>query len=354
MLPYYILIFFPIVPLFFRIIGRESYNPKTASIGAFFAIFLMMLVLRHETIGRDLGAYKILYNAYKALDWRSVFSLGSEPGYIILNKLVASTVDDFRWVIILAAVLTVVPMWITYRKTIEDPVLSIVIFIILPTFVMPFSGLRQSVAISLGFVAYELVKKRKLIFFILVSLLAMSFHFSAFMLFFMYPLYHAKITKKWLIAVIPAILAVWVFNKPIFKFMQIFIRDWYEADIAENGAYSMLILFILFGVFSFVIPDEEQMDEETLGLRNLMLMAIVLQMFVPLHNLAMRMNYYYIVFIPLLIPKIIKIRSVRWNQVAVISRYVLLIYLLIYFFDHMPSGNILDTFPYKFYWETSL
>jgi hypothetical protein len=203
----------------------------------------------------------------------------------------------------------------------------------------------------MGFVAYELVKRRKLVWFILTVFLAMSFHYSSFMLFFMYPLYHAKITKKWLIAVVPAMLLIFVFNKPIFSFLQILIQDVYESDISETGAYSMLILFILFGVFAFLIPDETIMDEETIGLRNLLLMAIALQMFVPLHSLAMRMNYYYIVFIPLLIPKIIKCRSVRWNQVAVVARYVLILYLLVYFFDHMPSGNILDTFPYKFFWE---
>jgi hypothetical protein len=116
----------------------------------------------------------------------------------------------------------------------------------------------------------------------------------------------------------------------------------------------MLILFAIFGVFAFVIPDEAQMDKETIGLRNLLLLAIVLQMFVPLHNLAMRMNYYYIIFIPLLIPKIIKCSSARWNQVAVAARYILMLYLLIYFFDHAPSGNILDTFPYRFFWEGPL
>lgn len=354
MIPYYCLIFLPIVPLFFRIKNRPSYDSKVGSIDLFFFIYLLMLVLRHETIGRDLGAYKILYNNYAALDWSQVFSYDIEGGFIILNKMVKVVADDFHWVIVAVGVISVVPVWITYRRTIEDPLLTIAIFIVLPTFVMFFSGLRQSIAISLGLVAYDLVKRRKLIPFILTVFLAMSFHFSAFMLFFMYPLYHARITKKLLIFVIPAMLVVFAFNKPIFAFLQILIRDVYEADISDTGAYSMLILFILFGLFSFIIPDESKMDEETIGLRNMLLFAIVLQMFVPLHSLAMRMNYYYIIFIPILIPKIIQCRSVRWKQVAGIARYVLMFYLLFYFFDHMPSGNILDTFPYKFFWENAL
>ena len=53
----------------------------------------------------------------------------------------------------------------------------------------------------------------------------------------------------------------------------------------------MLILFALFTVFAFIIPDELIIDKETTGLRNFLLLSLVLQMFAPLHSLAMRLNY---------------------------------------------------------------
>ncbi len=353
MLPYYILIFLPILPLVTVIKGQNRLDQKRNAIDTFFAVYLLMLALRHESIGRDIHAYKILFSQYSTISWQEIL-LQIEPGFASISKIINMLGGDFRWVMLLSAIVSVVPIWITYRRANEDPFLAIVIFIVLPTFVMPFSGLRQAMAIGLGCVAYELTKQRKLILFLLTVLLAMYFHFSAFMLFFMYPLYHVRITPKWLLAVIPAMAAIFVFNEPIFKVLHLLIQDVYEAEITENGAYMMLILFSIFGVFAFVVPDEAEMNEESIGLRNILLMTIVLQMFVPLHNLAMRMNYYYIIFIPILIPKIIKLRSYRWGRVAVAARYVLMIYLIIYFFSHMPSGNILDTFPYKFFWENML
>ena len=113
----------------------------------------------------------------------------------------------------------------------------------------------------------------------------------------------------------------------------------------------MIILFVMFAVFAFLIPDETKIDSETIGLRNFLLFSIVIQMFAPLHSLSMRMNYYYIVFIPLLLPKIIKYKSERYKQVAVVARHVMVIFFFIYFFINASVGGGLRVFPYHFFWE---
>ena len=113
-----------------------------------------------------------------------------------------------------------------------------------------------------------------------------------------------------------------------------------------------LFLFALFAVFAFIIPDESIMDKETIGLRNFLLLSLALQMFAPLHSLAMRLNYYYIIFIPLLLPKIIGCRSKRWGQVAVVARHIMVIFFLLYFFVNIYTrDNNLNVFPYHFFWE---
>ena len=112
-----------------------------------------------------------------------------------------------------------------------------------------------------------------------------------------------------------------------------------------------MLHFVLFLVFSYFIPDDDKMDEESLGLRNILLMSTLLQCFAPVHMLAMRMNYYYIVFVPLLIPKIIEHRSDRWNQIARVGRHVMVVFFLLYFFVSANAGSGLKVFPYHFFWE---
>ena len=351
MIPYYILIFSPFLISLVRFTGQTDEQKRRMPVNLFFFLYLTMLMLRHVTVGHDLPGYATIFSRLGQIGWQYVFRVDMEPAYVILNKLIYLFTDNFQWCIAIVSALIVIPIWYVYRKTSDDPLLSVSMFLILPTFVMFFSGLRQSIAIGLGALAFEMTRRKKLIPFLLVCALATAFHYSAFILLLMYPLYHARITRAWLIAVIPAMGLIYLFNEPIFALIQQLLSDYYEAEITESGAYTMLMLFVLFGIYSYLIPDEAQLDAETIGLRNLLLLSIAIQMFVPLNNLAMRMNYYYIIFIPLLLPKIHSARNARWTQVARLARYVMILYFLVYFFDHMPSGNILDTFPYRFFGE---
>ena len=149
-------------------------------------------------------------------------------------------------------------------------------------------------------------------------------------------------------------IALFIFNEEIFSFLRLFIEQYtvYDGTMVHTGAYMMLILFVFFAVFAFVVPDENLIDKETIGLRNLLLLSIVIQMFAPLHSLAMRMNYYYLVFIPLLMPKIVECRSEKWKQVATLGRNVIVIFFLFYFFFIKVNGEgNLNVFPYHFFWE---
>ena len=353
MLPYYLLIFAPVLPLFVRIKSNKEYYPNQSSMKLFFILLFFMLALRSIDVGRDLDNYRHIFNSFSEDSWAKIFSNTEEMSFAILNKLISVFTSNFQWVMIICAVITIIPIGYIYIHENENSMLTISLFITMSTFIMLFSGIRQSIAIALGMIAYQMTKKKKLIPFLLISLLAFTFHRSAFMLIIMYPVYHAKIDKKKLLLVIPILGAVIVFNKQIFAFLASWISDWYTTTVSNTGAYTMLILFAAFLVFSFLIPDDSLLDKEIIGLRNFLILSLFIQMFAPLNYLAMRMNYYYIIFIPLLIPKIVNRSSSRWKRVAVVSQYIMIIFFLSYFFISAPRTNSLDTFPYHFFWEAS-
>ncbi len=357
MWPYVILLLVPLSIQHIKIKGW-SYSvligtKNNRSMKAFWIILFLMLALRHESIGRDLKSYKIIFGYISKSSWPDALGRSAELGFNFLNKAVSSITDDFRWIMVISAVLSLVFMAIAYVRYSDDSVLSIVLFISISNFLLLFSGLRQSIAISIGFIAFELTRRKKLVWFLVTVAIAMMFHTSAFMIFLMYPVYHLKLTKKWLLAIIPILGFVFIFNQQIFGTLTFILSLFtkYDGEISHTGSYTMLVLFILFAVFSYVIPDEGLMDQDTIGMRNFLLLSVALQMFAPLHSIAMRMNYYYIIFIPLLIPQIIRCRSIRWNQVAVASRHVMVVFFILYFFMTAPSDNLLDTFPYRFMWE---
>ena len=351
MLPYWMLVLIPLFLYHIRFKGQTKCERAKTVIEIFFILLFMLLALRAPEIGRDLSNYRYYFDFYGKVGWGELGNYSTEWGYVALNRVVAVFTDNFQWFLTVCALLTILPIASVYKDEIEDPVWTIALFICMSTFIMLFSGLRQSIAMALGMLAFQCVKRHKLLPFLFVVVAATLFHRSAFILIVLYPLYYAKITRKWLFVVIPCLAVVFVYNKQIFGFLTLFIKDYYQGGINATGAYGTLILLILLSVYSFVVADEAQLDDSTRGMRSIMLLSVALQMFAPLHALAMRMNYYFLLFLPLQIPKIAGRSRRKYVQVVRLSRYVMIAFFLVYFFISCPKSNSLDTFPYKFFWE---
>lgn len=351
-----VLLLVPVMTQHIAIKGYHiDYQKRNKTALAFFFVLLTVLVmLRHERIGSDTRNYIYYFEKYSRTEWRYLGDVGLELGYVVFNKVVSLISKNPQTYLAVAAIIVSAMIYPTYKRLNIDASLTIVLFCIMSTFVMMFSGIRQMLAVGIGFIAYDFTRRKKPVPFALTVLLALLVHTSGFMLAFMYPLYHAKITKKWLYVVVPVLAAVFVFNRQIFTALSMILERFtkYSGSVSSTGAYTMLFLFFAFAVFAFLIPNETQLDEETIGMRNFLLLSLAIQMFAPLHTLAMRMNYYYIIFIPLLLPRIIACRSRRWNQVAILGRHVMVGFFLLYFFASASRGGNLNVFPYHFFWES--
>lgn len=357
MIPYFLLIFLPLIVWViskrYRIISGNAilYETKTGFVDVFMVIFLLLLCLRGLPCGNDTLQYLNLYREYSAADFFSLFSdYEHEFGYKLLNKLVGTVVDNYQVFLSVTAVICVVPVWYFYKKESENEILTIALFLTVAPFVMYFSGIRQAISMGLGIPAWYLAKNKKLWWFIAIVILAMQFHLSAFVLVAIYPLYHAKITKKWLWFVVPLIAAVYFFKKPIFNFLLTLLWDDYDA-ITETGATTVLMLLVIFAIYSYVIPDDALLDKDTIALRNLLLLSVVIQIFAMLHPLSMRMNYYFLLFVPVLIPKIAKRSKKRYTEVAKASVVIMSVYFLYYFISGIIiDRDTLNTIPYIPFW----
>lgn len=355
MLLFVILLFVPIIMQHVVIRGYYiDYGKRNQRALTFFFIFLTIMVMfRHADVGNDTRNYILIFERYSNMEWRYILSSSMEMGFSCFNKIVSIISRKPQFFFTVTAIGISAMIYPTYKRLCVDSSLTLVLFCTMPTFVMMFSGISQMIAIGLGFLVYDSTRQKKPFQALLITCLATTFHTSAIMLFFMYPIYHAKIRKKWLIVVIPIMVIVFKFNRQIFLILTAILERFteYNGDVIETDAYAMLLLFMIFAVFAFIIPDEKRMDEETIGVRNFLLFSLMLQMFAPLHTIAMRMNYYYIMFLPLLLPKIIEYRRKRWTQVAVTARHVMVGFFFVYFFISLTGDANLNVYPYHFFWE---
>jgi hypothetical protein len=337
---------------------RQLFN--SLIVPSFFLILIVVLSLRHELVGKDLLNYKVYFSYYSTVSLRVVLQEKQDILYWLLNWVISRFTDDYQVFLAVIACITVLPIAKLYSEDRQYGYLKIVLFMNMSVFIMLFSGLRQSVALAMGMIAYEYVVRKKPLRFLLFALIAFGFHHSAFIILLYYPLCHFTFKRRHLWFVIPAILAVFIFNKPIFSFaaqaMNSVFGEKYDGETTETGAYAMLILFAIFTVFAYVLPDEKLMDKETLGQRNLLLMALMLQCFAPVHVLAMRLNYYFIIFIPVLIPKILKYHKRSLKKLTIASQVVMIGFFVLYYlintYESCKTGiSDLNTYPYIPFWK---
>lgn len=372
MLPYFLLLF---VPLLLQVLLQKSgkcirinkkgtyINCNNVALPTFFSLYLVLLIFRHETIGRDLPNYKYLFFLWGSESINQIFSSMQECFFRFYCWLIYNFFsENYQVFLAITAAFTIVPIAVVYCRDKCYGYLKAALFVNMSTFIMFFSGIRQGMAIALGVLAYQALKDGKRNKYIAYALSAALIHHTGFMVFMFYPLAKAKIKKKDMIWIAPFGLIICILNRPLFFVLTSILRrfsDKYDGAVASTGAMGSFLLFLLFSIFSYVVMDENKMDEDSFALRNMLLIATILQSFASLNTLAMRMNYYFIIFIPIAIGKSMEYVDTKYTQVARLSKIVIEVFFSVIFVystyrSYITGISTLDTIPYIPFWRGSV
>lgn len=358
MLPYFILLGIPAVTYLVLGIARiDSKRQTRITVDFFFFIMLILLIFRAESVGTDIVGYKTHFINYSALSLEQIISgilSGKfEAGYVVLCRFIGIFTGNFRYVLVACALISLVPVWCFYRKEEKYGFFLSVMFANVAPFAMYFSGLRQAMAMAFAIPAYYFSKNKKPIKFVVIVLVAFLFHRSALILFLMYPVFRLKLkTPAQYLWIIPPIILVFVFKTQIFSFLLAFSGDKYYSRYAsgvhQTGAVSVLLFLAVLAAISFIIADSEKLNEDDIGLRNILLLTSILQIFAGVHSIAMRMNYYFLLFVPVAVARCLK-KCGKDKKIALLALLSLTAFATVYFFYHAYTDeDILQVFPYVF------
>lgn len=371
MAPYFLLLF---VAAMSSLVSIESENGRirlyigkigsikenSLCIRVFFVLLFVLLACRDVSVGTDTQNYRLLFYESGKMSFEEAFAYDDEGLFVFLNWIIARvTNQNFQMYLVIVSAITVFPMMKLYEEDQHNDFLQIVLFVNMAIFVMLFSGIRQALAISICVFAFKYVRQRKLIKFLLCVMVACGFHVSAAIVLSMYPIYKANIRRKNVWLIIPVIATIFLLNESIFavlfRVVEMFVPKYADYDITHTNAYATIILFALFTVCAYVVPDEERITPELLGMRNFLLVALTLQCFAPVHVLAMRMNYYFIPFIPAFMGRIVSIPDARYKSVAWWVKVVLCVVFtgifLITLIEADATHETLRIVPYIPFWE---
>lgn len=330
---------------------KEDSARKTFCVIAFLSLFLMF-ALRHMSMGLDLKyttsyGYLGRFLRITSASWSDIFNpevAHYEKGYVIFNKIIGTIHKDRQFFLGACAFFTILPIiYVIYKKS-ESPFQSVIIYMGLPVFLLTYSGIRQALAIGICFLAFLYIEDKKIVKFALLVILAMLFHRSAIIFFIAYPLYHLKmsVSVRWASVVLMPV--VFVLKRPLFA---IFSKIFKENAVAKNtGAGTLFIIFALIYVFCMLYSDG---SKEQNGLLNLFLMACLCQAFGGIYDTAVRVAYYFMLSLVILIPNVIE--KMDSNLDKPIFKTAVVVAFGAFGLYSIYKSTWAMAYPYFFYWE---
>lgn len=361
MIPYYILIGAPLLFSLRHALSISSSDRlrsapvKNYTIVIFFFLYFLLLALRRWDIGIDLAGYIRSFNRFGDYTWNEAITNSRwEIGFVAFTKFISILTHSPQIYIAIIAGLCVFPVARLYYRESEDDITAMALFMIFPVFIMNFSGLRQAVAIAFAPAVYQAARDRKLWRAVLLSFLAMTFHTSGIVLLLVYPVCRIKLQSQHLFLILPLVAALYLFSIPVYYFLLPLLGEDYASrytTLTQTNSTAILFMLLLFTLYAFLLPDDSKMDETTDSLRNLLVLALFIQVFASISHTAMRINYFFVIFIPLLIPRI----TARITRID--RRYVQLIqigmasFFLLYHFIKIHYVDSLHIYPYAFFWQ---
>jgi len=332
-------------------IAKEQTSKKMFCFFAFFVLFIM-LALRHHSMGVDLGystnlGYLGRFDFISQISWSKIFDisvLNYERGYIIFNKIVSVFSDDKQFFLTACAAGSIAPIMYTIYKKSNSPFMSTIVYLGLPVFLLNYSGLRQALAIGLCTLSLTFVEEKKFYKFLLLVLLAMTFHKTAIVYLIVYPVYHIKLEKnlRWLSVVLIPI--VYIFRYPLFAILSKIFKE--NAVATENDSGMLFVVFTLIYIFCIFYSNN---SNEQNGLLNLFLLACLCQAFGNVYQTAMRVGYYFMIALILLLPIVIKDMDEKVDKP--VFSIVIIISFVTFGLYCIYNSTWAMAYPYYFYWQ---
>lgn len=169
---------------------------------------------------------------------------------------------------------------------------------------------RQSIAATICLLAFPFLKKRKLILFVLVVLLASAFHISALFLFPFYWILNWKVDGR-IYGVIAAIsLPIYLFSTQAAQFLTHYLFQNYAGYIGSHywaGLGKRYVIFpaIYFAAVWFFRKRLLNQDEKNRILINSSFYVLILYVFSTHHMILERFSIYLFMYAMVLLPKLV-------------------------------------------------
>lgn len=268
-------------------------------------------ILRGDTVGGDLENYLAYFDDFCKLNsFGDVWYVSShEPGYQLYTYLISRLSSSHRAFFFFTYSLSLIGPVYLIGKYSKMPLYSFFLYFSLGFYTNTFNNVRQSIAISICFLAFHFLFQRNFYKYAGMVLLATMFHYSAIITLLLYPLVGNRITIKKIILYLTTGVGLYILASVTILsfFINLLAFKYGDMELAissESAGFGMMALYalVLFGelfIYKSKIMSTTQNMERMSFFIQLQLLALLCQMFAPLFSSMLRMTFYF--FIPIIV-----------------------------------------------------
>lgn len=318
--------------------------------------------LRAISVGGDLIRYENNYNLVKNSSVSGVFSGGSEIGYSFVEFIFGQFGLPFQALLFVISFFNIYVLGRTIYKYSTYPSISYLLYLAVGIYDFGFSGLRQSIAMSIILISFKYINEQKKWKFLLVIIIASLFHNTSLLFLFVYFLTN-KTFKKIYQKIFPLVLLIiLIFGKQLSYYATLVFNeeliDYYNSSVSSIGTTAAILFVILLIGILFEYKIKKLKDNKIYSdLLVIISIAFIIQLLSPYSYLFTRVNMYFFQFIILFVPLIYDIFIKRVASKNTLGKFtirstiniIFFIAILLYYHSYLES-NPHWVLPHYFFW----
>jgi hypothetical protein len=330
-------------------------NKKRALIYNIIILFLLM-GLRSYNIGTDTEGYCINYVNYIFKDWKNIlqlsFSIGDmNYGFLILNKFLSEISSSYTFYLLCISGIISFSLYKFLKIFSCNSIMSLIILLSLGFIFFFMSGIKQTLAIAFILLAYIKLRENKILNFILLVLLATSFHNTALIVLICLPIYKLNLRRMYIL-LIPLIAGSGIiFQNKISSFFQLLVfkgkyRVYGTDYVAVNNLTGLYIQIIIVFVVIILIGYRLKEDSNLQFFISIYSIGIFFQALTPVIAEFFRISMYFSIISSVMLPYTVKYSKIKQKRLVYISMGIVFIFYFL-----VANINNTAMIPYEFFGE---
>lgn len=237
------------------------------------AFLVLIFVAQDGSVSVDIAEYMRQWAIIPNLTFPQMLVHKFEIGYVVLCWFLERTFASDRVLLLVMSILIMLPFCRSFEEETEHPMVALMAFVALGMYMHALIFWRQLAAMAFLTVSFRYIRQRRFWPFLLVVLVAMTFHKVSVVFVPLYFVYNIPINKWLLVFCAAASVFLSFFGKPIIEFgIAVIYPRYLEYPRLIDGGYTLLALFWTIALLSYWLLHD-RLDDPRVRIPFLMLLV---------------------------------------------------------------------------------